>query len=309
MPGLPTHNADQRQKASQRFKKSPNHFRVPCSSNQTSSVLCSELTEFLSAQWQAIPLSPVYQSVSLPAPLRPHFLPDSSLSTLWYYLLLQLAIIPSALQHIVSLFHNLLNTPHTSLSWSLSLSCCMWIDELLLCWMSGCLTEDTPAAGGTPGDKCWLHVPTTSAWWSAAVSVRVGFSLCVCLMRGDHWSSPVTFTLQQWSRAGKGHRRVSASSVHTGQILCLCVATTAIHGSTQWNRRSSNHLTSRHKISLHSQGVSTCVCAFAHICASDHMSTKRSIYSSYSSCRETDFLFVSFLLSFSLPPSISTTAK
>lgn len=95
-------------------KKSPNHFRIPSSSYQNSTVLCSEL---LSAQWQA--LSPVYHSVSFPACL--HFLPDSSLSTLWCYLLLQLAIIQSALQPIFSLLHNLLESP-TSLSWFLSLS-------------------------------------------------------------------------------------------------------------------------------------------------------------------------------------------
>lgn len=147
-------------------------FREPGSSDQTSWVLCSELTELLSAQWQAIPLSPVYPSVSF----RPRSPPDSSLSTLWCYLLLQLAIIPSALQQrIHSLLHNLLGTPtttvatlpHVPLLVSLSLSHprCMWIDELLLCWMSGCLTEDTPAAGGTPGDERWLHVPATSAWW------------------------------------------------------------------------------------------------------------------------------------------------
>lgn len=44
--------------------KSPNHFGVPSISEQTSKVLCSELTEFLSAQWQDISLSSVYQSVS-----------------------------------------------------------------------------------------------------------------------------------------------------------------------------------------------------------------------------------------------------
>lgn len=44
--------------------KSPNHFGIPTISEQTSKVLCSKLTEFLSAQWQAISLSSVYQSVS-----------------------------------------------------------------------------------------------------------------------------------------------------------------------------------------------------------------------------------------------------
>ncbi len=201
MPGLPTHSADHRQKASHRFKKSPIHFRVPCSSDRTSRVLCSKLTEFLSAQWQAIPLSPVYQSVSFPAPLRPHSFPDSSLSTLWYYLLLQLAIILSAPQHIVSLLHNLLDTPPTHVSHGLSLSCCIWIDELLLCWMSGCLTEDTPAAGGTPGDKRWLHVPTTSAWRLAAVSVHVGFCVCV-----------------QWEETIDPHQSLSFCNSGAGQV-------------------------------------------------------------------------------------------
>lgn len=221
MPGMYTHSADHRQKVSQRFKKSPHHFRVPSSSDQTSRVLCSELTEFLSAQWQAIPLSPVNQSVSFPAPLHPHSLPDNALSTLWCYLLLQIAIIPSALQRIFSLLHN--HHHPTSLSWcvSLSFSLLLYVDR----WVTALLNVRLSDRGHTgywrmPGDKRWLHVPTTSARWSWQ---------WVCVMRGDHWFLPVTFTLQQWSSAGKGHKRVSSSLMHTAETFCLCVATSAIH--------------------------------------------------------------------------------
>lgn len=146
----------------------PNHFRVSSSSQYSNKLWVQSWQSFCQPSGR---ISHFHQSISQSA--FQHLLPPtlflSSLSTIWCYLLRQLDIIPSTLPCILSLLHKLLSfSPFTPLS--LSLSGCMWIDDLLLCWMSGCPApeagEDTPASGGTPEDKGWLHVPLTSGWWS-----------------------------------------------------------------------------------------------------------------------------------------------
>lgn len=108
------------------------------------------------------------------------------------------------------------------------LSQCMRIDELLLSWMSACLTEDTQThelPGGcqeTIADFMSLQHQHDGCRGERAS----GFSVCVRPMRGGHWFSSVTFTLQQWSRAG--HKRLSLSPVHTAWLVCVQVPTKAI---------------------------------------------------------------------------------
>lgn len=124
----------------------------------------------LSSQWQAFPFTPAYQSVSFLVTLCLHSLPDSSPSTLWCYLLLQPAIIPSAPQHIFSLLHSLLDAALASLSRSLIPSPTLpvhadrWVTAELNVSLSDRGHTDALAAGRTPGDNRWLHVPAASAW-------------------------------------------------------------------------------------------------------------------------------------------------
>lgn len=157
-----------KQRASKRFKKRPNHFRVPRSSDQTSRVLCSEITVFLSAQWQAIPLSPVYQSVSQ--------LSSDSSPPLSSWLLsinsLMLSIAPTG-YHSISPTAYILPPPQPpwrptrlSLSLSLLLYVDRWVTAVLNVRLSDRGHTGAPAAGGMPGDERWLHVPTASARWS-----------------------------------------------------------------------------------------------------------------------------------------------
>lgn len=119
----------------------------------------------------------------------------------------------------------LLPPPHLSCGLSLSLSCCMWIDELLLCWMSGCLTEDTPAAGGTPGDKRWLHVPHLHQHDGRGGWVCVSVSLYVCVWWEETIDSPQSLSL---CNSGAGQVKVTGESaqaqcIHSTDSVFMCV--------------------------------------------------------------------------------------
>lgn len=109
-----------------------------------------------------------------------------------------------------------------SLSPSLPFS--MRINEVLPHGMSNCLTEDTKThrlywtdARGQALTPCRRSINAMVV----EVSVRAGFTVRMCLMTGDRWFSPVTFTVQRWSRAVKGHRRLGSSSCST-RIVWMC---------------------------------------------------------------------------------------
>ena len=250
-----THTHTHTQRASQRLEKKEktkaltiSDFSVPGSSDQTSWVLCSELTELLSAQWQAIPLSPsFYPSVSF----RPRSPPDSSLSTLWCYLLLQLAIIPSALQRrILSLLQNLLDTPTATVVTLPHVSVCLSLTPVVCESMSYCCVECQAVwqrtrrlLEGRQGTSASDFTSPQHQHDGGGVS-RL-FPARVCLMRGDHWFSPVTFTLQQSSGAGKGHSiQLKHNTECTG--VYVCGRKKPIHGINTMNQRlceSSNKWT------------------------------------------------------------------
>ena len=189
-------------------ENNPNHLRVPSTSKQTSTVLCSALSRLLSGRRHTLPLPPVYQSVSSAAPLHPHPPPDSAPSTL------MLSTAPARYPSIRPCEAS--SPPSTSLTSStsshgLTLSSLLYVDR----WVSGVLNVRPPDRGhaGCRRDARGRAPGFVSPQDLHGGRVRVRLSVHTCLMRGDHRFSPSLFhSAYRRSRAGEGHRRVGGSS-------------------------------------------------------------------------------------------------
>lgn len=186
----------------------------------------SELTEFLSAQWQDIPLSSVYQSVSFPAPLNPYSISELfinclmlSIATTRYH-----SINPALYPLPPPQAPQLLSLHPKSLSLSLSLVVCGS--------MTYCCAECQAVRLQKPVRthrllevRQGIRADFMSPWHQdddhGSKCVRAGFSVnvCLCALRGHHWFSPVTLTLQQQTGPSKGQGRVSSSCSSTDTVF------------------------------------------------------------------------------------------
>lgn len=215
----------------------------------------------LSTQWQAFPFTPAYQSVSFLVTLCLHSLPDSSPSTLWCYLLLQPAIIPSAPQHIFFLLHSLLDAPLASLSRSLIPSPALpvhedrWVTAELNVSLSDRGHTDALAAGRTPGDNRWLHVPAASAWWLQRWA-RIRF-LCMCAP--DERRPLILVSHLHSATAEQG--RSQETQLEPGAYSMVSVCTSADKGhfseKTQLNRPGKSLPTSLNVSNAHRSTMGT----------------------------------------------------
>lgn len=209
----------------------PNHFRVSSSSQYSNKLWVQSWQSFCQPSGR---ISHFHQSISQSA--FQHLLPPtlflSSLSTIWCYLLRQLDIIPSTLPCILSLLHKLLSFSPFTPSLSLSLPLYLSLSPVVCGSMTYCCAECQAVRLQKPVRTHQLlevrqriRADFMSPWHQdddhGSKCVRAGFSVnvCLCALRGHHWFSPVTLTLQQQTGPSKGQGRVSSSCSSTDTVF------------------------------------------------------------------------------------------